>query len=75
MMNRIFNKTVVVDTLKANLKRFNSQDVRNIPTYHPDALDKRILVHFKHYKSVEEVPHRVSETLMNQVENVDIVSF
>ena len=61
-----------LDTIKDKFVRFNSFDVRNVPTYHPDALDKRILVHFKHYKNVEEVPHRVSETLMNQVKKRNI---
>ena len=56
-----------VRALRPCLVRFNSEGVRNIPTYHPDALDKKILVHFKYYKSVDEIPHRVPEGMMNQV--------
>ena len=47
--------------------RYVSDDIRNIPTYHPDYLDKKILVHFKHYPSVEAVPERVSQHVMNKV--------
>ena len=44
--------------------RLYSDGVKNIPTYHPDNLDKMILVRFKYYKSVADVPHRVDEALM-----------
>ena len=53
-----------------NFKKFVrhvSDDIRNMPTYHPDYLDKKILVHFKHYPSIEEVPERVSQHVMNKV--------
>ena len=53
-----------------NFKRFvrhASDDIRNIPTYHPDFLDKKILVHFKHYPSIEAVPERVDQHVMNKV--------
>ena len=49
--------------------RYVSDDIRNIPTYHPDYLDKKILVHFKHYPSVEDVPERVSQHVMNKVKS------
>ena len=54
----------------ANFKKFArhvSDDIRNIPTYHPDYLDKKILVHFKHYPSIEDVPERVDQHVMNKV--------
>ena len=47
--------------------RYASDDIRNIPTYHPDILDKKILVHFKHYPSIEDVPERVDQHVMNKV--------
>ena len=47
--------------------RYASDDIRNIPTYHPDFLDKKILVHFKHYPSIEAVPERVDQHVMNKV--------
>ena len=53
-----------------NFKRFvrhASDDIRNVPTYHPDFLDKKILVHFKHYPSIEAVPERVDQHVMNKV--------
>ena len=56
----------------ANFKKFArhvSDDIRNMPTYHPDYLDKAILVHFKHYPSIEAVPERVSQHVMNKVKN------
>ena len=44
--------------------RCYSDGVKNIPTYHPDNLDKMILVRLKYYKSVADVPHRVDEAMM-----------
>ena len=55
--------------VKAPLSRHCS-DIRNIPTYKPDALDKKILVHFKYYASFEEVPQRVNEHIMNKVKAI-----
>ena len=59
--------TRAVATLRPGLTRSCSDGVRNIPTYHPDSLDKKILVHFKYFKTVEEIPHRVSQSMMAQV--------
>ena len=55
-----------VTLVRAPLSRHCS-DIRNIPTYKPDALDKKILVHFKYYPSFEDVPQRVNQHIMNKV--------
>ena len=47
--------------------RFCSGDIRNMPTYHPDWIDKKILVHYKHYPSVADVPDLVDQQTMNRV--------
>jgi hypothetical protein len=36
-------------------------------TFKPDALDRRILVHFKYYPDLASVPERVSDSKMGQV--------
>ena len=61
--------TRAVATLRPTLARFCSDGVRNIPTYHPDSLDKKILVHFKYFKTIEEIPHRVSGSMMAQAKS------
>ena len=43
------------------------EKITNIPTYTPDNLDKRILVHFKYFPSISEVPVRVPQGMMNTV--------
>eukprot|EP00092_Neocalanus_flemingeri_P056599 GFUD01067117.1.p1 GENE.GFUD01067117.1~~GFUD01067117.1.p1 ORF type:complete len:134 (-),score=47.77 GFUD01067117.1:154-555(-) len=58
-----------VNCARHSLVGFNSDGVKNIPTYHPDSLDKKILVHFKYFASVEEIPHRVSESMMIQAKS------
>ena len=42
-------------------------DMRRVPTYHPDYIDKSILVHYKHYPSVAAVPDRVDQHVMDRV--------
>jgi len=43
--------------------------LEDIPSYRPDDLDKRILVHFKYFPSMEAVPARVSQGKMNQAKS------
>jgi len=38
-------------------------------TYRPDKLDKWILVHYKHYPSIQTVPRYVDESLMNKAKS------
>ena len=51
------------------LARLCSDGVRNINTYHPDSLDKKILVHLKYFKTIEEIPYRVPESMMAQAKS------
>ena len=61
--------TRAVATIRPTLARLCSDGVRNIPTYHPDSLDKKILVHLKYFKTIEEIPYRVPESMMAQAKS------
>lgn len=50
-------------------------DPSRMPTYHPDGLDKRILVHYKYFPTFEAVPDRVSESMMNQAKSRARIKF
>jgi len=43
--------------------------LEDIPSYRPDDLDKKILVHFKYFPSLEAVPDYVSQGKMNQAKS------
>ena len=42
-------------------------NISNVPSYTPDPLDKKILVHFKYYATIEEVPNKVDQHIMSRV--------
>lgn len=56
-------------SIRPSVSRLYSDGVKNIPTYHPDSLDKMILVRLKYYKSVAEIPHRVDEAMMTKAKS------
>ena len=47
-------------------------EMRRVPTYHPDYIDKSILVHYKHYPNVAAVPDRVDQHIMDRVNKISM---
>jgi len=50
-------------------------EMRRVPTYHPDYIDKSILVHYKHYPNVAAVPDRVDQHIMDRAKSMARVKF
>jgi len=46
------------------LPKLEHENPFRLPAYHPTALDKRILVHFRYYPDMESVPARVHGGVM-----------
>lgn len=52
--------------------RLCSSDLKNIASYNPDIIDKKILVHFKYYDKIEDVPSKVDQHMMGRVSFIAI---
>ena len=60
---------VVTQAAKTETGIMEQQDhsTKHIHSYTPDPIDKKILVHFKYYPSMAEVPDKVPEGIMARV--------
>ena len=76
-LSNIMNKCVTrgVLLIRSNFKlpaRLCSSDLKNIGSYNPDIIDKKILVHFKYYDRIEDVPSKVDQNMMGRVSFIAI---
>ena len=72
MFTNIARRGIKVVSQQARQCSNIAAEMRRVPTYHPDYIDKSILVHYKHYPNVAAVPDRVDQHIMDRVNKISI---